>query len=143
MSHTEYTHLLVFVAIRESLILSSSSTNDTSVSVSTCVHNFKISIFTFQTLLLDLQTSCCGRRWSARRSSPYVQYHVQSALLLDVLVAQCAAIIELFIGKNQTLLIWCDAFLVLDLGLDISDGVRWFDFQSKYKIKMNKKIRFS
>jgi len=32
-------------------------------------------------------------------------------------------IFELFSSKDQSLLVWWDAFLVLDLGLDIVDGV--------------------
>jgi len=49
---------------------------------------------------------------------------VKGRLLLDVVVAQSAAILQLFAGKDQTLLIWRDSLLVLDLGLDILDGVR-------------------
>jgi hypothetical protein len=43
--------------------------------------------------------------------------------LLDVVVAQGAAILELLTSEDQTLLVGRDALLVLDLGLDIVDGV--------------------
>jgi len=49
---------------------------------------------------------------------------VQRALLLDAVVGQRAAILQLLAGKDQALLIRRDAFLVLDLLLDVLDGVR-------------------
>ena len=48
---------------------------------------------------------------------------------LDVVVAQSTAILELFAGENQTLLIWRDSLLILDLGLDILDSVWRFDLE--------------
>ena len=38
---------------------------------------------------------------------------VQSRLLLDVVVAQGTTIFQLFTSKDQTLLVWWNAFLVL------------------------------
>merc|ERR1712242_402730 len=55
---------------------------------------------------------------------------MQSGLLLDVVVREGAAILKLFASKDQPLLIWGNAFLVLDLSLDIFNGVRWFNFKS-------------
>merc|ERR1712055_908217 len=49
---------------------------------------------------------------------------VQGGLFLDVVVGQSAAILQLLAGKDQSLLIWGDALLVLDLGLDILDSIR-------------------
>lgn len=43
--------------------------------------------------------------------------------LLDVVVRKGAAILELLSGEDQALLVGGDALLVLDLGLDIVDGV--------------------
>lgn len=43
--------------------------------------------------------------------------------LLDVVVAQGAAILKLLTGEDQTLLVGGDTLLVLDLGLDVVDGV--------------------
>lgn len=43
--------------------------------------------------------------------------------LLDVIIGQCASIFQLLPGENQALLVWRDAFFVLDLCLDIVDGV--------------------
>ena len=44
---------------------------------------------------------------------------VESRLLLDVVVGQGAAILELLAGEDQALLVRGNALLVLDLGLDI------------------------
>ena len=49
---------------------------------------------------------------------------VEGALLLDVVVGEGAAVFELLPGEDQALLVRRDAFLVLDLALDIVDGVR-------------------
>jgi hypothetical protein len=54
---------------------------------------------------------------------------MQSRLLLDVVIREGATILQLLPCEDQTLLIWGDAFLVLNLGLHIVDGVRGLDFQ--------------
>ncbi|DAA20732.1 TPA: Os05g0242100-like [Bos taurus] len=54
---------------------------------------------------------------------------VQSGLLLDVVVRQGAPIFQLFPGKDQPLLVWGDALFVLDLGLDVLDGVTGLHLQ--------------
>jgi len=48
---------------------------------------------------------------------------VECGLLLDVVVGKSAAILELLAGEDQALLVWGISLLVLDLGLDIVDGV--------------------
>ena len=55
---------------------------------------------------------------------------MKSRLLLDVVVGKGAAILELLSGKDKTLLIRRDSFLVLDLGLDVVNSVRWLDIKS-------------
>ena len=55
------------------------------------------------------------------------QHKVKSRLLLDIVVAQRAAVFELLSGKDETLLVRGNALFVLDLSLDIVDGVRGFD----------------
>ena len=50
--------------------------------------------------------------------------------LLDVVVGQSAAILELLASKDQSLLVRGDALLVLDLGLDIVDRVRGLNLKS-------------
>jgi hypothetical protein len=60
-------------------------------------------------------------------SSTEPQDQVKSRFLLDIVITQSAAIFQLLSGKDQTLLIRRDSFLVLDLGLDIIDSVRGLD----------------
>merc|ERR1712053_41307 len=54
---------------------------------------------------------------------------MECALLLDVVIRQSAAVFQLFTGKDQPLLVWGDALLVLYLGLDILNGVRRLHLQ--------------
>lgn len=55
---------------------------------------------------------------------------MESRFFLDVVVGQSATIFELLAGEDETLLVRRNAFLVLDLGLHIVDGVRGLDLQS-------------
>ena len=48
---------------------------------------------------------------------------MQSGFLLDVIVGESTSILELLSGENQTLLVGRNAFLILDLRLDIIDSV--------------------
>ena len=54
---------------------------------------------------------------------------VEGALLLDVVVGKGAAVLELLAGKDESLLIRGDALLVLDLGLDVVDGIARLDLK--------------
>ena len=55
---------------------------------------------------------------------------MKSGLLLDVVVAQCTAVLKLLSGEDKTLLIRRDAFLVLDLGLHVVDSIRGLNIKS-------------
>jgi hypothetical protein len=48
---------------------------------------------------------------------------VKSRLLLDVVVGKSTTILKLLAGEDQALLVRGDALLVLNLGLDVIDGV--------------------
>ena len=54
---------------------------------------------------------------------------MKGRLLLNVVVAQGAAILELLASEDETLLVWGDTLLVLDLGLDVLDRVRRLDVE--------------
>jgi len=54
---------------------------------------------------------------------------VESALLLDVVIGEGTAVFELLAREDQALLIRRDAFLVLDLALDVVDGIRALDLE--------------
>jgi hypothetical protein len=57
------------------------------------------------------------------------QYKVQSGLLLDIVVGKGTAVFKLLTSKDKTLLIWRNSLLVLDLGLDVVNGVRRFHLE--------------
>lgn len=48
---------------------------------------------------------------------------MQGRLLLDIVIREGTAILKLLASKDQALLVRRNALLVLDLGLDIVDGV--------------------
>jgi len=66
---------------------------------------------------------------SSDRSHPFRHWGTDFAHLLDVVVAQSAAVLELLSGEDQTLLVWGNSLLVLDLALDIVDGVAGLDLK--------------
>ena len=57
-------------------------------------------------------------------STPQSENQVEGALFLNVVVREGSSILQLLSSKDQPLLVWGDALLVLDLGLDILNGVR-------------------
>src|SRR5699024_6358825 len=62
-------------------------------------------------------------------TSTEAEDQVQGRLLLNVVVAQGATVLELLSSENQTLLVWRDALLILGLGLDVLNGVRGLHLQ--------------
>ena len=54
---------------------------------------------------------------------------VKSRLFLDVVIRESAAILELLASEDQALLVRRDAFLVLNLRLDVIDSVGGLDFE--------------
>merc|ERR1719253_1548433 len=55
---------------------------------------------------------------------------MQSRFFLNVVVRQGAAVLQLFASKDQALLIWRDAFLILNLCLDIVNRVAGLNIKS-------------
>ena len=58
------------------------------------------------------------------------QDQVQGGFLLDVVVRQSSAILQLLTSENQSLLVRWNTLLVLNLRLDIVNSVGGFDLQS-------------
>ena len=63
-------------------------------------------------------------------ASTQAEHQVKGGLLLDVVVSQSAAVLELLAGKDQALLVRRDALLVLNLALPILSGIRRFRLKS-------------
>ena len=55
---------------------------------------------------------------------------MQSTFFLDIVIRKSTAVLQLFSGENETLLVWGNSLFVLDFSLDIFDSVGGFDFQS-------------
>ena len=70
-----------------------------------------------------------SKNMSGYRAPPQPQHEVQRALLLDVVVAERAPVLELLAGEDEALLVGGDALLVLDLALDHVDGVDGLDLE--------------
>merc|ERR1712002_503590 len=62
-------------------------------------------------------------------TSSQPQDEVKGGLLLDVVVGERPSILQLFTSEDQSLLVWRDAFLVLNLGLHVFNGVRRLDLE--------------
>merc|ERR1712110_837852 len=62
-------------------------------------------------------------------ASPQSEHKMEGAPLLDVVVGESSSVLELLASEDQPLLIWGDSLLVLDLGLDVLNGVGWFDLE--------------
>jgi len=55
---------------------------------------------------------------------------VESRLLLDVVVGESSSIFQLLSCKDESLLIGRDTFFILDLSLDVLNGVRRLNIKS-------------
>jgi hypothetical protein len=53
---------------------------------------------------------------------------MKGGFLLDVVVGESATILKLLAGEDQALLVRGNTLLVLNLGLNIIDGIRGLDF---------------
>lgn len=62
-------------------------------------------------------------------SSTKTEDQVQGGLLLDVVIGEGTSILQLLSGEDQTLLIRGDSLLILDLGFDIVNGIRWLNIE--------------
>lgn len=74
-------------------------------------------------LVLDLLGGGVDLLLALLATTTEAEHQVEGALLLDVVVGEGAAILELLAGEDQSLLVRRDTLLVLDLGLDIVNGV--------------------
>jgi hypothetical protein len=70
---------------------------------------------------------------------------MKGALLLNVVVRESTPVLKLFSRKDKTLLVGGDTFLVLNLGLDVIDGVRGLHLESDSLASqsLNKNLHYS
>ena len=62
-------------------------------------------------------------------SSTKTKDEMESALLLDVVIGKGSSVLKLLSGEDQALLIRGDTLLILDLGLDVVNGIRRLDLE--------------
>ncbi|KAL0535173.1 hypothetical protein IC582_029497 [Cucumis melo] len=48
---------------------------------------------------------------------------MKSRFLLDVVISKSSSILQLLSGEDKSLLVWGNTFLILDLGLDVINGI--------------------
>merc|ERR1712137_584789 len=80
-------------------------------------------------LFVDIAACSLSRNSVLLCAATKTKHKVEGRLLLDVIVGQSATVFKLLASKDQALLIWWNAFLVLDLGLDIVNGVAGLDIE--------------
>jgi len=78
---------------------------------------------------LDLKSDGLARQGLDKdlHTTTQAEYQVERRLLLDVIVAESAPVFQLLARENESLLVRRNAFLILDLGLHILDGIRGLD----------------
>ena len=79
--------------------------------------------------LLLVVLSRQGHERGLNDTTPETQHQVQSRLLLDVVVRQSPAILELLAGEDEPLLVGRDPLLVLNFRLHIVNGIRGLDLE--------------
>merc|ERR1719364_566619 len=70
-----------------------------------------------------------SRRWASSLSTSESEDQVEGGLLLDVVIRKSSAVLQLLSSEDKSLLIWWDTLLILDLGLNVLDGVSWLDIK--------------
>ena len=82
-------------------------------------------------IIPTIQSNNLERRLEAKSlvTTTETEDKVESRLLLDVVVRESTAVLELLTGEDKTLLIGGNALLVLDLGLDVVNGVGGLDIE--------------
>ena len=74
-------------------------------------------------LFIDVVLLGDGSNSGVHSSSSESQDEMESGFLLDVVVGEGSAVFELLSGENKSLLIGWDSLFILDLGLDVLNGV--------------------
>ena len=98
-------------------------------------HNIIYLNFSFDILdaitSLDLQGDCFAGQGLDEdlHTSSKPENQVKSRFLLNIVIRQSSSILQLLSSEDQSLLIWRNSFLVLDLGLDVLDAITSLDLQ--------------
>ena len=84
-------------------------------------------------LLLVLDLFRCGvvLLLALAATTSETQDEMECGLLLDVVVGQGAAVLQLFASEYKTLLVWRDAFFILDFCFHILNSITCLDLREK------------
>ena len=85
-------------------------------------------LFDLGGLVLDLTST--SKRTMDLTTTTETEDQVESRFLLNVVIGEGATIFKLLTSEDQTLLVWGNSFLVLDLSLDVFNCVRGFNIES-------------
>merc|ERR1711963_451797 len=92
--------------------------------------NFGLDIFdsvrSFDLESDGLASQCLDKNLHASSQS---QNQMKGRLLLDIVVRQGPSIFQLLSSKDKTLLVWWNALLILNFGLDVFNSVRSFNLE--------------
>jgi hypothetical protein len=71
-----------------------------------------------------------GDKLTDLHTATKTENEMKSRFLLDVVIGESASVLELLASENQALLVRGNSFLVLNLALDVVDGVGGLDLKS-------------
>jgi len=71
----------------------------------------------------------CKSLYKDLHTTSQAKDEMKSRLLLDVVICKRSTILQLLPSEDETLLIRRNTFLVLDLSLNIGNGIRWFNIK--------------
>merc|ERR1711972_109648 len=102
------------------------------LNLATVIHLVEAQHSKLHLLLLVLQLLGLGVRLllALLTATTQTEHQVKSRLLLNVVIGKGASILQLLAREDQALLVWRDPFFILDLCLDIVDGVRGLHLKS-------------
>jgi len=64
------------------------------------------------------------------KTSSESEDEVKSGFMINVVICKSAIVLKLLSCEDESLLIRRDAFLVLNLGLNVLDSIRWLNIKS-------------
>ena len=79
--------------------------------------------------LLAVESLRKGSKRGVEDTSTKAEDKMEGWLLLDVVIGQGSAVLQLLAGEDQSLLIWGNSFLILNLLFDIVNRVRGLDLE--------------
>jgi len=79
----------------------------------------------------DIKGDCLSSKslYEDLHTSSKSENEMESGLFLNIVIGEGSAVLELLSGEDESLLIWWDTFFILDLSLNIFNGVCWLNIK--------------